>query len=37
MPASARFPNVTGASVYNGGATFRVWAPNAAKVRLSPG
>ena len=35
MPASARFPGVTGASVYDGGATFRVWAPNAAKVAVS--
>jgi len=35
MPASARFPNVTGASVYDGGATFRVWAPNAVKVAVS--
>jgi 1,4-alpha-glucan branching enzyme len=35
MPASSRFPAVTGATVYDGGVTFRVWAPFAQGVHVA--
>lgn len=35
MPGSSRFPNQTGAMVYEGGVTFRVWAPFATSVAVT--
>jgi 1,4-alpha-glucan branching enzyme len=35
MTASSRFPTVTGAVVYDGGVTFRVWAPFAPSVQVA--
>ena len=35
MSASTRFPNALGALVFNGGVTFRVWAPFATAVHVA--
>jgi 1,4-alpha-glucan branching enzyme len=35
MPPSTRFPTVTGATVYDHGVTFRVWAPFAQSVHVA--
>jgi 1,4-alpha-glucan branching enzyme len=35
VPPSSRFPNVTGATAYDGGVTFRVWAPFAQGVHVA--
>ena len=37
MPASSRFPGEIGAIAYDGGTTFRVWAPNAPSVNVGGG